>query len=150
MELVNYDSRKEYSMSTKALLEEQIQSTIEEIGKLDVGSEKHEKATEALAKLLDKYNAMERLEVEIREKYDSKEAENALKEAEYALKEEQLKHEKRDAIIKNILTGLQVVACGIMIPIWGVKAAAKYEEEGVFKNVWTRAAITDILPKRKK
>ena len=71
-------------------------------------------------------------------------------EAEHALKEEQLKHEKRDAIIKNILTGVQVVACGIMIPIWGVKAAAKYEEEGVFKNVWTRAAITDILPKRKK
>lgn len=137
-------------MSTKALLEEEIQSTIGEISRLDVGSEEHGIATEALAKLLDKYNAMERLEVEIREKYDSKEAENALKEAEYALKEEQLKHEKRDAIIKNILTGLQVVACGIMIPIWGVKAAAKYEEEGVFKNVWTRAAITDILPKRKK
>lgn len=137
-------------MSTKALLEEEIQSTIGEISRLDVGSEEHGTATEALAKLLDKYNAMERLEVEIREKYDSKEAENALKEAEYALKEEQLKHEKRDAIIKNILTGLQVVACGIMIPVWGVKAAAKYEEEGVFKNVWTRAAITDILPKRKK
>lgn len=137
-------------MSTKALLEEEIQSTIGEISRLDVGSKEHGTATEALAKLLDKYNAMERLEVEIREKYDSKEAENALKEAEYALKEEQLKHEKRDAIIKNILTGLQVVACGIMIPIWGVKAAAKYEEEGVFKNVWTRAAITDILPKRKK
>lgn len=137
-------------MSTKALLEEEIQSTIGEISRLDVGSDEHGTATEALAKLLDKYNAMERLEVEIREKYDSKEAENALKETEYALKEEQLKHEKRDAIIKNILTGLQVVACGIMIPIWGVKAAAKYEEEGVFKNVWTRAAITDILPKRKK
>ena len=137
-------------MSTKTLLEDEIQTTIEEIGHLEVGSEKHGTATEALTKLLDKYNAMERLEVEIREKYDSKEAENALKEAEYALKEEQLKHEKRDAIIKNILTGLQVVACGIMIPIWGVKAAAKYEEEGVFKNVWTRAAITDILPKRKK
>ena len=137
-------------MSTKTLLEEEIQSTIEEISHLEVGSEKHGTATEALAKLLDKYNAMDRLEAEIQEKYDSKEAENALKEAEHALKEEQLKHEKRDAIIKNILTGVQVVACGIMIPIWGVKAATKYEEEGVFKNVWTRAAITDILPKRKK
>ena len=137
-------------MSTKALLEEEIQSTIGEISRLDVGSEEHGTATEALAKLLDKYNAMERLEVEIREKYDSKEAETALKEAEYALKEEQFKHDKRDALIKNILTGVQVVARGIMIPVWGVKAAAKYEEEGVFKNVWTRAAITDILPKRKK
>ena len=137
-------------MSTKALLEEEIQSTIEEVGKLEVGSEQHEKATEALVKLLDKYNALDLIEAEILDKYDSKEAENALKEAEHALKEEQLKHEKRDALIKNILTGVQVVACGIMIPVWGVKAAAKYEEEGVFKNVWTRAAITDILPKRKK
>lgn len=141
-------------MSTKALLEEQIQSTIEEIGKLEVGSEKHEKATEALAKLLDKYNAMDRLDAEIQEKYDSKEAEITLKEkqlnTEIVLKEEQLKHEKRDSIIKNIVTCVQVVACGILIPVWGVKAAAKYEEEGVFKNVWTRATITDILPKRKK
>lgn len=137
-------------MSTKALLEEEIQNTIEGIGHLKIGSEDHEKATEALAKLLDKYNAMDRLEAEIHEKYVSKEAENALKEAEHALKAEQLKHDKRDALIKNILTGVQVVACGIIIPVWGVTAAAKYEEEGVFKNVWTRAAITDILPKRKK
>lgn len=75
-------------MSTKTLLEEEIQSTIEEISHLEVGSEKHGTATEALAKLLDKYNAMDRLEAEIQEKYDSKEAENALKEAEHALKED--------------------------------------------------------------
>lgn len=137
-------------MSTKTLLEEEIENTIEAISHLKIGSDEHVKATEALAKLLDKYNAMDRLDAEIQEKYDSKEAENALKEAEHNLKEQQLQHDKRDAVIKNVLTGLQIVACGILIPVWGVKAAAKYEEEGVFKNVWTRAAITDILPKRKK
>ena len=42
------------------------------------------------------------------------------------------------------------IPCGILIPIWGVKAAAEYEKEGVFKNVWTKNTITDILPKRKK
>lgn len=36
-------------MSTKTLLEDEIQSTIEEISHLEVGSEKHETATEALA-----------------------------------------------------------------------------------------------------
>ena len=66
------------------------------------------------------------------------------------MKEKQLKQEKLGGIIGHVLTGVQIVACGILIPIWGVKAAAEYEKEGVFKNVWTKNTITDILPKRKK
>ena len=93
--------------------------------------------------MLEKYNQMDRLDAEIQEKYDSK-------QAEVTLKEKQLKQEKLGGIIGHVLTGVQIVACGILIPIWGVKAAAEYEKEGVFKNVWTKNTITDILPKRKK
>ena len=59
------------STSTKTLLEEEIRSTIEAISHIKIGSDEHTKATEALVKLLDKYNAMDRLDAEIQEKYDS-------------------------------------------------------------------------------
>ncbi len=66
------------------------------------------------------------------------------------LKEKQLKQEKLGGIIGHVLTGVQIVACGILIPDLGSESCSGYEKEGVFKNVWTKNTITDILPKRKK
>ena len=130
-------------MTTKQMLEQEIRNTIEAVHELEVGSKQHTDAVDTLTQMLEKYNQMDRLDDEIQEKYDSK-------QAEVTLKEKQLKQEKLGGIIGHVLTGVQIVACGILIPIWGVKAAAEYEKEGVFKNVWTKNTITDILPKRKK
>ena len=130
-------------MTTKQMLEQEIQNTIEAVHELEVGSKQHTDAVDTLTQMLEKYNQMDRLDAEIQEKYDSK-------QAEVTLKEKQLKQEKLGGIIGHVLTGVQIVACAILIPIWGVKAAAEYEKEGVFKNVWTKNTITDILPKRKK
>ena len=81
-------------MSTKKLLEEEIQSEIEEISKMEVGSDKHKAATEALAKLMDKYNEMDKLELEYQDKYDNREEDRRLKE-------KQLQHDKKDALAKS-------------------------------------------------
>lgn len=134
-------------MSTKTLLEEEIQSEIDEIGKLDVGSEKHKAASEALAKLLDKYNELEKTEIEAQDKYDDREAEREHREAELAFKEKQLKHEKRDAIIKNILTGVTFVG-GCALTIWGTKVSIKFEETGSFTTIMGRGFIQKLLPKK--
>ena len=127
-------------MSTKTLLEEEIQSEIDEISKLDVGSEKHKAASEALAKLLDKYNELEKTEIEAQDKYDDR-------EAELAFKEKQLKHEKRDAIIKNILTGVTFVG-GCALTIWGTKVSIKFEETGSFTTIMGRGFVQKLLPKK--
>lgn len=134
-------------MSTKTLLEEEIQSEIDEISKLDVGSEKHKAASEALAKLLDKYNELEKTEIEAQDKYDDREAEREHREAELAFKEKQLKHEKRDAIIKNILTGVTFVG-GCALTIWGTKVSIKFEETGSFTTIMGRGFIQKLLPKK--
>lgn len=134
-------------MSTKTLLEEEIQSEIDEISKLDVGSEKHKAASEALAKLLDKYNELEKTEVEAQDKYDDREAEREHREAELAFKEKQLKHEKRDAIIKNILTGVTFVG-GCALTIWGTKVSIKFEETGSFTTIMGRGFVQKLLPKK--
>lgn len=132
-------------MSTKTLLEEEIQSEIDEISKLDVGSEKHKAASEALAKLLDKYNELEKTEIEAQDKYDDREAEREHREAELAFKEKQLKHEKRDAIIKNILTGVTFVG-GCALTIWGTKVSIKFEETGSFTTIMGRGFVQKLLP----
>lgn len=134
-------------MSTKTLLEEEIQSEIDEISKLDVGSEKHKAASEALAKLLDKYNELEKTEIEAQDKYDDREAEREHREAELAFKEKQLKHEKRDAIIKNILTGVTFVG-GCALTIWGTKVSIKFEETGSFTTIMGRGFVQKLLPKK--
>jgi len=127
-------------MSTKKLLEEEIQSEIEEISKMEVGSDKHKAATEALAKLMDKYNEMDKLELEYQEKYDNREEDRRLKE-------KQLQHDKKDALVKNVLTGVSVVG-GFALTIWGTCKSIKFEETGSFTTIMGRGFIQKLLPKK--
>ena len=127
-------------MSIKSLEEEEIRSEIEEISKIEVGSEKHKASVDALAKLLDKSIELERLDVEAQEKYESRIAENELK-----LK--QLKDEKRDRIVKNVLTGVSVVG-GFGVTIWGTLKSLKFEENGVVTSIVGRGFIQKLLPKK--
>ena len=66
-------------MSVKHLLREEIKKGIEEIGKLEVGSEQHKAATESYARLLDKYNEMEKNEIDFEEKVRCREFDIDLK-----------------------------------------------------------------------
>lgn len=127
-------------MSTKKLLEEEIQSEIEEISKMEVGSVKHKAATEALAKLMDKYNEMDKLELEYQDKYDNREEDRRLKE-------KQLQHDKKDALVKNVLTGVSVVG-GFALTIWGTCKSIKFEETGSFTTIMGRGFIQKLLPKK--
>lgn len=134
-------------MSTKTLLEEEIQSEINEISKLEVGSEKHKAASEALAKLLDRYNDLEKVEIESQEKYDDREAEREHREAERRLKEKQMKHEKIDSIIKNVLTGATFVG-GCMLTVWGTQVSMKFEENGTFTTITGREFVRNLFKKK--
>ena len=89
-------------MSIKTMLNDEIRSEIEEVGNLQVGSDEHKTAIEALAKLLDKYVDMDKLDLEYQDKYSSH-------EDEMELKEKQFEDDKRDKRIKNILTGDSVI-----------------------------------------
>ena len=126
--------------SINSLAEEEIRSEIEEISKIEVGSEKHKASVDALAKLLDKSIELERLDVEAQEKYESRIAENELKM-------KQLKDEKRDRIVKNVLTGVSVVG-GFGVTIWGTLKSLKFEENGVVTSIVGRGFIQKLLPKK--
>lgn len=67
-------------MNTKQLLEKEIQDELEEIGGMEIGSEAHKAATETLTKLLDKYNDIDKLDLEYQDKYESRENDRIMKE----------------------------------------------------------------------
>ena len=131
-------------MKTKMMLEESIQKTIEEVDRLEIGSEEHKKATDTLVKLLDKYNQMDQLDAELQDKYDTREAERVIKE-------KQLEFEKKDARIKNILNGVSVIVGGIAVPVWATLVALTFEkvDDGLFSAITSKDIIKNVLPRRK-
>ena len=127
-------------MNTKQLLEKEIQDELEEIGGMEIGSDAHKAATEALTKLLDKYNDIDKLDLEYQDKYESRENDRIMKE-------QQLKHEKTDSLIKNILTGVVGIG-GLCVTVWGTCKSIKFEETGTFTTIMGRGFIQRLLPKK--
>ena len=127
-------------MNTKQLLEKEIQDELEEIGGMEIGSDAHKAATETLTKLLDKYNDIDKLDMEYQDKYESRENDRIMKE-------QQLKHEKTDSLIKNILTGVVGIG-GLCVTVWGTCKSIKFEETGTFTTIMGRGFIQRLLPKK--
>lgn len=127
-------------MSTRKMLEEEIQSEIELIGKLEVGSDSHKAATEALSKLLDKLNDMDKIEFEYQDRYETREEQSRLKKKE-------LEQDRKDQRIKNTLTGVSVGG-GLLVTVWGICKSLKFEEKGVYSSLISRGMINKILPKK--
>lgn len=127
-------------MSIKSLLDEEIRSEIEEVSKIEVGSDQHKASVDSLAKLLDKHIELEKLEADAQEKYESR-------VAEQDLKREQIKNEKRDSVVKNVLTGVSVIG-GFGLTVWGTCKSLKFEETGVVTSIMGRGFIQKLLPKK--
>lgn len=140
MEHIKLIFKEETKMSIKSLLDEEIRSEIEEVSKIDVGSDRHKASVDSLAKLLDKHIELEKLDAEAQEKYESR-------IAEQDLKREQIKNEKRDSIVKNVLTGVSVIG-GFGLTVWGTCKSLKFEETGVVTSIMGRGFIQKLLPKK--
>lgn len=122
------------------MLNEEIKSEIEELQTIAVGSDEHKTAVDALAKLLDKSIEMDRVDLEYQDKYDGR-------EAELELKKEQVKNDKRDQMIKNVLTAVSVIG-GFGLTVWGTCKSIKFEETGTFTTIMGRGFIQKLLPKK--
>lgn len=104
-------------MNTKNLLREEIHSEIEELGKMQVGTDTYDKTVSGVTKLVDKLNDMEKLENE-KNNFE-------VKMREIDLENEKLKSENKDRKVKNSLT-----AVGLGITVVGGIAMFVFEEKG--------------------
>lgn len=83
-------------MSIKTTLVEQFNSQIKEIGRLEVGSEKQKIATECATKLADRIIEIDKMETQ-------KELEVSKREIEANLKIEELRIDRKDKTIRNVI-----------------------------------------------
>lgn len=127
-------------MSIETLLHEEIQDEFEELGKMEVGTEKYKTAVDGLTKLCDRAIELEKLKTETELKQDQQ-------NVDAELRAEQLKDERKDRVVKNSLT-----AAGIVIPtavtIWGTLKSIKFEETGTITTIMGRGFIQKLLPKK--
>lgn len=128
-------------MSVKALLNDEIKDEIEQLRKVELGSDQHKIAADALAKLLDKSIEMDKLDLEYQDRFEARDAENELKQKE-------IEDEKKDRKVKNILTGVSVIG-GFALTVWGTCKSIKFEETGSFTTIMGRGFIQKLLPKSK-
>lgn len=124
----------------ETLLHEEIQEEFEELGKLEVGTDKYNAAVDGLTKLCDRAIELEKLKTETELKQDQQ-------NVDAELRAEQLKDERKDRVVKNCLTG-----AGIVIPtavtIWGTLKSIKFEETGTITTIMGRGFIQKLLPKK--
>jgi len=114
---------------TKSLLQKEIQEEFEDLKEMSLGSEEYRATVDGLTKLVDREIEIERLKIETKEK------------------SRQFEEEKKDRLIKNILTGVGIVVPSA-ITIWGTLKSFKFEEEGTITTVIGRGFINKLLPKK--
>ena len=123
-------------MSVKSLLTDEICSQVNEISKLEVGSEACKTAINGAGVLMDKLNDVQRLEIEQR-KLD-------MEREKIDIELVKAENDRRDKKIKNGIA-IGTAATGAMITVGMGLLAYVYEERGTISSKPGRSAIDRAL-----
>lgn len=124
-------------MSFKRILDEEIINELNELKKISVGTEEHKASVDALTKLMDRKIELEKLEVESK-------AQDLNRDIETNLRLQQIESEKRDRLIKNVLTGVSTVG-GLLCAGLAFIASINFEKEGTLTTEGGRSALRQLL-----
>ena len=127
-------------MRIETPLRDEIRNEFEELKKMKLGSDEYRNTVDGLTKLIDRALEIEKMDADHREKVENRDYENDFKQR-------QMTDERRDRLVKNILTG-----AGIIIPsaltVWGTIKTLKFEQEGTVTTIVGRGFINKLLPKK--
>ena len=130
-------------MGNKNLLYEELEKELKELSRMQIGTEQYKVAVDGITKLTDRIIEIDKLDSE----KDAKELENIARMEEQELKREQLKSEKRDRIVKNVIT----VGGAIMsVAVYALAfiASTNFEREGTFTTEGGKNSIRQLLKLR--
>lgn len=126
-------------MELKTLLKEEIQDEMNELGKLEIGTDKYKATVDGVTKLVDRAIELEKIEVEKNEKMNDK-------AVNIEIQNERLKIEKRDKFVGHLLTGVSI-AVTTGVTIWGTFKTLKFEETGTVTTFAGKEFINKLLRK---
>ena len=149
-------------MNMEHLLYDEIETEFEKLRGMTPGSEEHKAIVNELVLLMDRAIKMEQVNNDCNDKTETRESELELKraqfeseqamkqeqfESEQSMKKQQMDDEKRDRLVKNIISAAGI-ALPLIVTIWGTKVSLKFEEEGTFTTIMGRGFINKLLPKK--
>lgn len=127
-------------MSVRSLLTKEIESELATLEDMNLGSDECKVAIDGVTKLIGTLNEMDKLEFEYQDRSENREHEKELKMKE-------MKDERNDRIVKNLIT-IGTFAGGVALTVWGTYKTFKFEETGTVTSMIGRGFINKLLPKK--
>ena len=124
-------------MSIKHVLDNEIREELENLGKESIGSEEYKANVDGVTKLLDRKIELEKLEIESKERIESR-------NAEIELKLQQMSEEKKDRFVRNSITIGTFVGSCVMYSLAFV-ASTNFEREGTLTTEGGRNSIKNLF-----
>lgn len=116
-------------MDLVELLEERIQTMLEELGNWKEESEEYKEKVDQIAKLMDRVIELKKIQTDTN------------------VKVSQMREDRKDRLIKDAIS-----IAGIVIPtlvtIWGTVKSIKFEQTGTITTIVGRGFINKLLPKK--
>ena len=130
-------------MGNKNLLYEELEKELKELSRMQIGTEQYKVAVDGITKLTDRIIEIDKLDSE----KNAKELENIARMEEQELKREQLKSEKRDRIVKNVIA---VGGAVLSVAVYALAfiASTNFEREGTFTTEGGKNSIRQLLKLR--
>ena len=126
-------------MSVKSMLNEELETELEELKKYSIGGAEYKAAVDGITKLADRMIELEKLNNEAEERNKNREIDAELKQA-------QLEATKKDNRFKNAIS-----IAGILIPIgvtiWGTLKSFEFEKDGTVTTLIGKGFINKLIHK---
>jgi hypothetical protein len=127
-------------MSIESLLYTEIETEFEKLATMEPGSEKYRTTVDGLTKLMDRAIEIEKVDIDCKDKA-------AARESEQTSKEQQMKDDRKDRIVKNII-GAAGVVLPLVVTIWGTRLSLKFEETGTITTYSGRNFVQRLFHKK--
>ena len=130
-------------MGIKNILLDEIEKEVKELSKMQVGTDQYKVTVDGVARLSDKIIELDKLESE----NAMKDFENFVRTEEQELKRDQLKSEKRDRAVKNVIT-VGTAVLSVAVYALAFIASTNFEREGSFTTEGGKNSIRQLLKLR--
>ena len=124
-------------MSVRSNLVEEFESELEELSKMEVGTDTYRATVDGVTKLADRIIEIDKIEKEHSVQIDTQ-------EQECAIKAQQLKDEKKDRFIKNCIA-IGTFVGGVLVYGLAFIASTNFEREGTLTTEGGKSSLRQLL-----
>ena len=120
----------------KEKLDAEIESQLGILSDYEFGTEEYKNGVECVAKLIDKRNEMEKIDLETKKQESSIESEKENKQ-----------ENRKNQIITHAIS-ISAIVIPVFVTIWGTCKTLKFEETGTVTTIMGRGFINKLIPKK--